>query len=71
MGKTHGLVFKPFRQVAPVTFHPENIQLGAGLAVTFTVRPTGSEQPEGHDGLIDPSPAVAVVSVAAAGGHVP
>jgi len=50
MGKTHGLVFKPFRQVAPVTFHPENIQLGAGFAVTFTVRPTGSEQPEGMMG---------------------
>jgi hypothetical protein len=71
MVKTQGFTLRPFEQDTPVTFHPENIQLGAGFAVTFSTCPTASKHPEGHEGLTEPSPAIAVVSVADGGEHVP
>jgi hypothetical protein len=71
MGKTHGFALRPPAQDTPVTFHPENIQLGAAVAVTFTTRPTSSEHPDGQDGLTEPSPTIAVVSEAEGGAHVP
>jgi hypothetical protein len=61
--KTQGFAVSPVEHETPVTFHPENIQLAAGVAVTFTMRPTASWHPEGHDGATKPSPTVAVVSV--------
>jgi len=69
--KVQGFALRPFEQDAPVIFHPENFQLGAGLAPTFSTAPTASEHPEGHDGLTEPSPTTVVVSVEADAGHVP
>ena len=62
--KTQGFVSRAFEHDVPVIFHAANVQLGAGLAVTFTSRPTASEHPDGHDGLTEPSPTIAVVNVA-------
>jgi len=69
--KMQGFALRPFEQDTPVTFHPENIQLAAGLAVTFSTRPTGSKHPDGHEGLTEPSPTIAVVSVADGWEHAP
>jgi len=69
--KTQGFTPRPFKQDVPVTFHPENIQPGPGLAVRFRKRPTVSEHPDGHDGLTEPSPTIAVVSVADDAAHDP
>jgi len=69
--KTQGFALRPFEQVVPVTFHPENIQLAAGLAVTLTICPAASEHAEGHDGSTEPCPTIAVVRVADDAGHAP
>lgn len=64
MVKVQGFMAAPFEQTAPVTFHPEKDQLDAGVAVMFTIPPTGSEHPDAQDGVTAPVPTTVVVKVA-------
>ena len=61
MLKRHGFASDPPEHVVPVTFQPEKVQLGSGIAVTLILCPTTSEQPDGHDGLVVPWPTLSVV----------
>jgi len=63
MVKMQGLASAPPEHAVPVTFQPENVQFGSATALTFIAWPTVSEQPDGHDGLVVPSPTVVVVRV--------
>jgi hypothetical protein len=69
MVNSQGFDVLPLKHAAPVTFHPENVQLGAETAVRLIARPIGSEHPEEHEGLTIPFPTVAVVRVAHAAGE--
>jgi hypothetical protein len=66
MVNVQGFTVAPLEQAAPVTFHPENDQLDAGVAVMFTISPTGCEHPDAQDGVTAPVPTTVVVKVAEA-----
>jgi hypothetical protein len=63
MMKLQGFEASPLEHATPVTFQPENVQLGSGTAVTFNDCPAGSEHPGEHEGCVVPPPTFAVVSV--------
>lgn len=70
MVKVQEFMEAPLEQAAPVTFHPEKDQFEAGVAVMFTIPPTGSEHPDAQDGVTVPVPTTVVVKVAEAKGRI-